>query len=367
MKRLLTIGLVVIILGVLAWTMVYLYKKSQEKPINYTTQTPQYTNIVQKTLATGTVIPRQSIDIKPAISGIIKTLYVQAGQKVEIGDLIAKIQIIPDMVNLSNAQDRVDKAQIAFNNAKADYDRNKKLLDQGVIAEANFLPIDLAYKNAKAEVSAAQDNLDIIKEGVSAKSSSSSNTLVKSAVKGTVLDVPVKVGTSVIQANNFNDGTTIATVADMSDLIFDGKVDESEVGKLKVGMDLVLTIGAIPNTTFPAKLEYISPQGVSENGAIQFEIKAAVKQDQGKFIRAGYSANADIVLARRDSVLAINEGLLEYANDTPYVEIKTGPQQFKRQNVKLGLSDGINVQILDGLSLKDQIKIWNKPQSQGNF
>lgn len=364
MKRTLFILLAVLVVGLLIWTLFYIYQKSQEKPLVYDTETPYITNIVQKTVATGSVVPRKEIEIKPVVSGIIQELNVEAGQRVNAGDVIARIKIIPNMVTLSNAENRLERAEIEKDNAETDYQRNKSLYDQGVISYADFQPFQTARKTAMAELEGARDNLRIIREGASTKNASSSNTLVRSTISGMVLDVPVEVGNSVIEMNNFNEGTTIATVADMKDLIFEGKVDESEVGKIKEGMDLLLTIGAIQNETFNATLEYISPKGVEENGAIQFEIKAAVDLKDNQFIRAGYSANANIVLARRDSVLAIDEGLVQYEGDTTtYVEVQTGPQQYERHNIQLGLSDGLKVEVLSGVDEADEIKVWNKPKT----
>ncbi len=363
MKKVIFIIVSILIVGILAWTLFYVYRKSQQKPVSFETETPVVTDIIQKTVATGSVEPRKQIDIKPVVSGIIKELNVEPGMIVKAGDVLAKIQIIPNMVSLSNAENRLERAKIDIDNSKLDYDRNKSLYDQGVISYADFQPFQTAKKNAQAELEGAQDNLRIIREGASTKSSSSSNTLVRSTISGMVLAVPVEIGNSVIEVNNFNEGTTIATVADMKDLIFEGNVDESEVGKIKEGMDLILTIGAIQNETFEAKLEYISPKGVEENGAIQFEIKAAVTLKDKQFIRAGYSANANIVLARVDSVLTIDEGLVQYENETDtYVEVKTGDQQYERHDVNLGLSDGLKVQVLSGVSKDDQIKVWNKPK-----
>ena len=362
MKKAIFIIASILIVGLLAWTLVYVYKKSQEKAITFKTEEPFYTDIIQKTVATGSVVPRKEIDIKPIVSGIIDQLLVQPGMEVKQGDVLARIKVIPDMVTLNNAENRVERAKISRDDVIIDFERNQLLFDKGVISKADFQPYQLAKKNANTELEGAEDNLRIIREGASKKNSATSNTLVRSTISGMVLAVPIEIGNSVIEMNNFNEGTTIATIADMSDLIFEGKVDESEVGKIKEGMDLILTIGAIENQEFHAELEYISPKGVEENGAIQFEIKAAVQLKTDQFIRAGYSANANVVLARRDSVLAINEGLVQYENDTDtYVELKTGEQKYNRRDVKLGLSDGIQVQIISGLEPGDAIKVWNQP------
>jgi HlyD family secretion protein len=357
MKKILKISLLVIILVLFAATIVYLYNKSQEKPVVFKTEQPFTTNIVRKTVATGSIIPRKEIEIKPQVSGIVEELFVQAGKTVRQGDVIARVRIIPDLVNLNNAEARVDKAKINYEDARISHERQDKLFSQGVISAAEYQLAQVTFKNAKQEVEAAETNLELIREGVNKKSGKTTNTLIRSTIDGMVLDIPVKVGSSVIETNNFNAGTTIASVADVGDMIFQGKVDETEVGKIKQGMDLLLTVGAIENDTFHATLKYIAPKGVLENGAVQFEIKADVTLKPDQFIRAGYSANADIVLDRRNQVLAIREGLLLFEGDSAYVEIETGPQQFEKRYIKTGLSDGINIEILSGLKANDKIKI----------
>jgi HlyD family secretion protein len=357
MKRILKIGLLVIILAAFIATIVYLYNKSREKPVVYKTETPFKTTIIKKTVATGSVIPRKEIEIKPQVSGIVEEVFVEAGMKVRQGDVIARIRIIPDLINLNNAEARLERAKIALEDAKINYDRQEKLFKGNVIAAAEFQPVAVSYKNAKQEVDAAEANLELIREGVNKKSGKTTNTLIRSTIEGMVLDVPVKAGSSVIETNNFNAGTTIASIADIGDMIFQGKVDETEVGKIKPGMDLLMTIGAIENDTFLATLKYISPKGVLENGAVQFEIKADVKLKANQFIRAGYSANADIVLDQKNDVLAIRESNLLFEGDSAYVEVETGPQKFEKKLIKTGLSDGINIQVLSGLTLKDKIKI----------
>lgn len=360
MKKFIRVVLILFILGTFGGTLYYLYQKNQEKPFVYTTDSPFKTDIVKKTVATGSVKPRKEIEIKPTITGIIDKLYVEPGNVVKKGDLIAKVRIIPDMVSLNNAESRVNRAKYALENAQADYERNKKLLNDGVIAIATFQPIELALKNAQEELEAAENNLLLIKEGITKSTNQTSNTLIRSTANGMVLDVPVEEGNSVIEANNFNAGTTIAFIAEMNDMIFEGKVDESEVGKVKEGMPLVLTIGALENQTFDAALEYISPKGVEENGAIQFGIRAAINLSENMFLRAGYSANADIVLDKRDSVLAIKESLIEFSGDTAFVEVEITDQQFEKKEIQLGLSDGINVEILNGVTESDKLKSGKK-------
>lgn len=360
MKRFFKIFLIVAVAGVFVYTLYYLWQKSQKDPIVYTTQQPFYSDIIQKSVATGSIIPREEVEIKPQVSGIIKDVYVEAGDHVEQDQEIARIQVIPDMVSLNNAENRMEMAELAMENARLDFERNKKLYEDKVISSSEFQRFQLSFNNAKQELEAAQDNLQIVKEGASKKAGRASLNIVKATIPGMVLDVPVKVGNQVIESNTFNEGTSIATIADMRDLIFEGKIDESEVGKISEGMDILLTVGAIENKTFNAQLEYISPKGVEENGAIQFLIKAKVKLDSADFIRAGYSANADIVLAKRDSVLAINESLVQYDEGKPFVEISNGEQSFEKRDVKLGLSDGIKVEVVDGLDSEVSIKDWNK-------
>jgi len=361
MKRIGKIIFFIAFIGVFIYSMFFLFQKSKEEPVVYETQTAFYSNIVLKTLATGSIKPREEIDIKPQVSGIIQELYVEAGDEVLEGDLMAKIKVIPNMVQLNTAENRVAAAQINLDNAKLDYDRNKKLYEQDVISFSEFQRFETAYKNAKIEMNGATENLEIVKEGSSKKMGKSSLTRIKSTVTGMVLDVPVKVGNQVIESNNFNDGTTVATVANMNDMIFEGLIDESEVGKIKPGMDLLITIGAIEDLQFKAKLEYIAPKGTEINGAIQFQVKANIVLNDDVFIRAGYSANADVVLDQRDSVLAIDEGLLQFdENGQAFVEVATGEQTFERKDVKLGLSDGIKAEVLSGVNAEDEIKIWNR-------
>jgi HlyD family secretion protein len=312
-------------------------------------------------VATGSVVPRKEIDIKPQVSGVVEQIYVESGDTIEKGTLIAKIKIIPDMVTLNNAEARVKKARLNLKDKNRECQRNKKLFKKGIISESEFLQHELAYSNAREEMEAAENNLTLIREGVAQKYADTTNTLIRSTIEGMVLDIPVEEGNFVTETNPLNAGTTIATVADMREMIFKGKVDESDVGKIKPGMDLILSIGAIEDEKFDASLEYIAPKGVEDKGAIQFEIKAKLKLKTSHFIRAGYSANADIVLDRRDKVLAINESLLQFESETAFVEVETAPQQFEKRYIELGLSDGINVEVISGLSATDKIKVWNRP------
>lgn len=360
MKRILRYLLILIVIVVFAGTLVYLYRKSRPEPEVFTTEKAFYTDIIRKTVATGSVIPRKEIEIKPQVSGIIDKIFVEPGDIVASGDLIARVRIIPNMVNLNNAESRVEQARIRVKETRLDFERKEQLHGKNVIPLSEFQTAELTYSTAKAELDAAENNLQLIREGVTKRSGQVSNTLIRSTIRGMILDVPVEEGNSVIESNTFNAGTTIASVADMGEMIFEGNVDESEVGRLKPGMELILVIGAIEGETFRAVLEYIAPKGVEQNGAIQFQIKAAMELREGFFVRAGYSANADIVLDRRDSVLAIREALLRFENNgDPYVEVSIGEQTYEKRPVLTGISDGINIEILEGLSEADSVKIWN--------
>jgi HlyD family secretion protein len=356
MKRFFTILFGLIVISAFAGTLYYLYSKSEETPITYGTEQPFVTTIIQKTVATGSVVPRKEVEIKPQVSGIVETLYIEPGDKVESGDLIAKIRIIPEMVSLNNAENRVNLARINLDNARRELERNRKSFDEGVISDSIYQQFVLDYEQATQELAASQDNLELIRKGSTARTGDASNTMVRATIEGMVLEVPLEEGDSVIETNNFNDGTTITTVADMDQLIFKGKVDESEVGKIRPGMDLLLTIGAIEDQTFEAVLEHIAPKGVEENGAIQFEIRAALKLKDDVFVRANYSANADIVLARADEVLAIKEALLVLEDGKAFVDVETAPQQFDRREIETGLSDGIQIEVVAGLTEEDRIK-----------
>lgn len=346
----------VVILGIFAYTIYFLYQKSQTEAVVFETTTAFVSSIIKKTTATGSVVPRKEIEIKPVVSGIIDEIYVEEGVMIKKGDLIAKIRIIPNMINLNNAKSRVDVAKINMKDAKRNYDRQLGLFEKGVIAKADFEGYEVVYQNSKEELETAEETLELIQEGQIKKKGSATNTLVKSTITGMILDIPVEVGDQVIESNNFNPGSTIASVADMGEMVFEGNIDESEVGKISEGMPLILTIGALEDVTFEADLEHISPKGQEVNGAIQFEIRANVALREDRFIRAGYSANADIVLDRVDSVLAIPESLLVFENDTVYVEVETAPQQFEKRYIETGLSDGITIEVISGLNKEDKIK-----------
>lgn len=358
MKKIFKILGIAIIVAVFGGTIYFLYTKSKKQPDVFETKTPFVSNVIRKTVATGSVVPRQEIEIKPQVSGIIDEIYIEAGDFVKKGQVIAKIKIIPDMVNLNAAESRLNRATINFEDAKIDYDRQQKLFDKNVISYEDYKNAKVGYDSAKEELSASENNLELIKNGVTKKAKTATNTLVRSTINGMVLDVPIKEGNSVIQSNTFNEGTSIASIANMQDMIFEGKVDETEVGKIREGMPIELEIGAIEKEKFQAILQYISPKGVEDNGAIQFEIKADVSLKDDQFIRAGYSANASIVLERKDSVLVIPEGLLKFENDSAFVEVLTNEEEhfFEKRQVETGISDGINIEVVSGLNKKDKVK-----------
>ncbi len=352
--------LIIIAIGFVA-ALIWFGKKNKKSIVEYDTETPFKTTIIKKTVATGKVTPLEEIEIKPQITGIIDKILLLEGSKVKKGDLIATVRVVPNEQSLISAKGRVDNIKIRLSNAKIQFDRSKNLFDKGVVAKQDFEQIELTYNQAKQDLKNAENDYMIIKRG-SAGSGGSANTNIIAQMSGTILEIPVKEGDQVIQSNNFNAGTTIASIADMSKMIFEGKVDESEVGKLVSGSDIEVSIGAIEGKKFPAKLNFIAPKGTEEQGAVQFKIKADVSLDNNFFIRAGYSANADIVLEKKDSVLSIKEALLKFDKKTeePYVEVKTAEGNFEKKTLKLGTSDGVNVEILEGVSATDEIKIWNK-------
>ncbi|SEF66134.1 efflux RND transporter periplasmic adaptor subunit [Parabacteroides chinchillae] len=359
MKKIVRIVVLVLIGVAVIGTFYFLWQKSRPVITKYEIVTPQRDTVETKTVATGKVEPRDEVLIKPQMSGIISEVLKEAGQMVKEGEIIAKIKVIPEMVQLNSAESRVRVAKISMEQINETYKRDKQLFDQGVISKEDYQTSLANYKKAEEEVDNAQDALDIIREGISKKFAASSTTQVRSTITGMILDVPIKVGNSVIQSNTFNDGTTIASVANMNDMIFKGKVDETEVGRIHEGMPIKLTVGALESRKFDAMLEYVSPKGVEENGAIMFEIKAAAEIPEDAFIRAGYSANAEIVLKRAENVVTVPESTVQFRGDSAFVQIvkQEQPEQiFKEQPVKVGLSDGIKIEIKEGLTEKDKIR-----------
>ena len=352
------IGIVIVLLlFVVAFlgTVGFLYNKSQEPPVIYETDKPFVTDIVRKTVATGSIVPRREVELKSQVPGVVDELYFEEGDDVGSGELVARIRLIPDMVQLNNAEAALEAARIDHEDARRELARREELVADELISDFEFNQYQLEFRRVTQQLEAAENALELIREGSARRSGNVSN-LVQSTVNGMILDIPVKEGTFIIESNMFNEGTTIATVADMGEMIFEGRVDESEVGRIAVGMDLILSVGAIESETFDAKLEFISPKGEDDQGAVKFDIRAAIALKESTFLRAGYSATADIVLEKRDQVLAIREGNLIFEDDRTFVDLMTGEQQFERHEVQTGLSDGINIEILEGLSADDQIK-----------
>ena len=365
MKTILAWVAAVVVILMIGGAFAYLYKKSQSKPVVFQTESPDVADIVKKTVATGSIVPRREVEVKPKVTGVLAELYVEPGKKVKQGDPLGKISIVPDAMAINQAEAGIRTAQIAFDNAKRELQRNEELYKRGVIADAELQRFRTEYALRQQELTTAGQSLQLVKEGATRGQGKESTLVVTSTADGMVIDVPVKVGFSVIQANNFNPGTTVAVVADMDDMIFEGRVDEAEVAKIKEGMKLSIKIGALEKDLLEGKLEYIAPKGKTVDGAIQFEIKAAVTQKPGAQIRANYSANADIVLDEKKQVLAIREALVQYEGegvDKPFVEVETAPQTFAKREVKLGLSDGIKVEVLSGVQKTDKIKI---PETAG--
>lgn len=360
MKKYFKYILMALVAVIFIGTFVFLYIKSQPQPEVYDEFTLQRMDIRKTTVVTGKIEPRNEVNVKPQISGIITEILKEAGETVQEGEVIAKVKVIPDMGSLSAAQSRLRLAEINRKQAQTDYDREKTLFDKGLVAADEYDKIAQALRQAREEVDAAQDNLEVVRDGVSKSNASASSTLIRSTITGLILDIPVKVGNSVILANTFNDGTTIATVANMNDLIFRGNIDETEVGRLSTGMTMKITIGALQDLKFDARLEYIAPKATDQNGANQFEIKAAVNlPSNATNIRSGYSANAEIVLAEAKNVLAVQESAIEFDGDDTYVYVIKGEgdkQTYERRKVQTGISDGINIEIRSGVKPNERIR-----------
>jgi HlyD family secretion protein len=361
MNKTVKIILVLVAIVALAFVLKYFKDANSKDVVDYKVEEPFYSSIDTKAVATGKLNPEEEIELKPQISGIVDKILVEEGDEVKKGDLIATIRVVPNEQNLVSAKSRIATAKLSFDNAKILYERNKTLFEKGVISQQDFENSELSFNQAKESLVQAQNDYQIIKRG-SISGGSTANTNIIAQIPGTILEIPVREGDQVIQSNNFNAGTTIATIADMSLMIFEGKLDEAEVGKVKEGKEIKVILGAIKDKEFPAVLTFVAPKGVEENGAVQFTIKADVKIDSITNIRAGYSANAEIEIESKDSVLVIREALLQYNRITekPFVEILTGDNKFKKENVELGLSDGINVEIIEGVKEGDKIKVWNK-------
>ena len=381
MKRTGTIITLLVIVIAFSAGIWYIYSKDKTNPVVFQTETASIRTIVKKTVATGNIVPKEEVFIKPNISGIIHEIFVVAGDVVLAGDLIAKVKVVPNINSLNSAKNNINSAKtqletarLALESQKSIYLRQKELFDKAVVSANEFDQALLSYNQAQQRynqenvlLTAAQQTFDIVKTGTAKGLGAAANTEIRATVSGMILDIPVKVGNQVIESNNFNDGTTIATIADVEKMIFEGKVDESEVGKITENLPLEITVGAIENKKFNAVLDFIAPKGVSENGAIQFEIKGTLNNQNATFIRAGLSANASIILARAENVLSIKEALVQYDPKTkkPFVEIATGAQEFQRKEISLGVSDGLYVEVLEGVTQQDNIKVWNQLKPAG--
>lgn len=359
MKKFMKIAVLVLIAIVFIGTFVFLYQKSQPEKVSYQVLKAETKDLVQTTVATGKIEPRDEVEIKPQISGIIAEVYKEAGQTVKEGEVIAKVKVIPELGTLNAAESRVRLAEMNGKQAEIDLERMEKLYQGKLVSNEEYEKTLLAAKQAREELQAAKDNLEIVKEGITKNSASFSSTLIRSTITGLILDVPIKVGNSVIMSNTFNDGTTIATVADMSDLIFRGNVDETEVGRIREGIPVKITLGALQNMKFDAVLEYISPKSTENNGANQFEIKAAIDVPDSVTIRSGYSANAEMELQHVDGALTVPESAVEFRGDSTFVYVLTDSvpdQKFKRQQIVTGISNGIDTEVKQGLKSGDKVR-----------
>jgi HlyD family secretion protein len=360
MRRLAPILVGILVVVLFLGTVGFLYVQSREAPVVYDTVQPTIKDIVQKTVATGAIIPRNEVAIKSRVSGIIDTLEVEPGDIVKSGDLIAKVRIVPDTVSLNRAESDVDAAKIKLADAKATWERAQELAENRAVSDTELRTATVAHDLASEEYAAAVSNLELVREGASRRSGVASTDVI-ATVPGMILDLPVKAGESVIPSNTFNEGTTIAAVADMKDLIFEGEVDESEVGKVKEGMPLEITVGALDDQTFQGTLEYIAPKGELKEGAIQFKIRAAITVPEGTLIRAASSANADIVLGRRDKVLSLPEAVVKFEvgaddKEKASVEVETGPDRYEPREIVVGLSDGIDIEVVSGIDESTKVK-----------
>ena len=356
------IGIILLILGFL-FAIAYFVRTNSKSAIQYDTTTA-FTSSIQKTsVVTGTVIPEDEVEIKPQLNGIISEIMVEEGDMVNNGDLIAIIKVVPDERSVYGAQSQVNAAELNVKNAERQMQRAEELFSKQIISQQEYEDAELRFNTAKENLQAAQNDLEIIRKG-SVSGSSTANTNIRATITGTILEIPIKLGDQVIAANSFNSGSTVAIIADLNMMIFEGQVDEAEVGRLEVGQDLSVSMAAIPDKEFLAKLKFVAPKGTEAGGAVQFKIEADLTLDESTFIRAGYSANGTLVVDNRQDIMVIPEALLQFDRKTsvPYVEVETSNQNFERRDITIGLSDGIKVEILDGLEMTDKIKIWNKTE-----
>ena len=360
MKKTLKIVVIVGVVLSLLWVLKYFKDDNASEIIDYETEKPFYTSIVKEVVATGKLNPEDEIELKPQVSGIIDKILVEEGDIVRRGDLIASIRVVPNEQAVISANSRINSARLSYNNSKTLFERSKKLFEKGVISKQDFENSELSMEQSKEALTQAQNDYKIIKKGT-LTGGSTANTNILAQIAGTILEIPVREGDQVIESNNFNAGTTIATVADMTLMIFEGQVDETEVSKIEEGSDIKVVLGALEEEEFKAKLTFVAPKGIEQAGAVQFVIKADVNIPQNINVRAGYSANAIMETGNKENILCIKESLLQFnrLTDKPFVEIKQQDGTYKIKNVKIGISDGINVEILEGVTENDNIKVWN--------
>ena len=360
MKR--NILIILLILGFL-FAIAYFVRTNSTSSIEYDTTKP-FTSSIQKTsVVTGKVIPEDEVEIKPQLNGIIENILVEEGDEVINGQLIAVIKVVPDERSVYSARASVAAAKLSLQNGERQIKRARELFEKQIISQQEYEDAELNFETAKENLIAAENDLEILRKG-SVAGSSTANTNIRATVSGTILEIPVKLGDQVIASNNFNEGTSVATIADLNKMIFEGQVDEAEVGKLEVGQDLKISMAAIPDREFTAKLKFVAPKGTEEGGAVQFKIEADVTLDENTFVRAGYSANGSLIIEDKQNIMVIAEALLQFDRRTqqPYIEVEISNQNFERKDVETGLSDGIKVEIISGLEMTDKIKIWNKTE-----
>ncbi len=355
MKKFGKILMVVLVAALFIGTFAYLFQRSKPKEIQYQEVMPEKGDISKSTVVTGKIQPRDEVNVKPQINGIVAELYKKAGETVQQNEVIAKLKVIPDMSQLSSAQSRLRLAEVNLTQDQTNYKREKELFDKNLVSAEEFEKVSQALEQAKEERSIAQETLEIVRDGVSSSNKSGSTTLVRSTISGLILDIPVKVGNSVTMSNTFNDGTTIATVANMDDLIFDGNIDETEVGRLHVGLPVRITVGALQDLSFDAALEYISPKATESGGTNLFEIKASVKVPSDVVIRSGYSANAEIVLQEVHDVITLPESAIQFEGEQTFVYVM-GTAGYEKRPVVAGLSDGVTIEIKEGLQATDKVR-----------
>jgi HlyD family secretion protein len=356
------IGIILLILGFL-FAIAYFVRTNSKSAIEYETTNPFMSSIELTSVVTGKVIPEDEVEIKPQLNGIIEKILVEEGDTVQNGQLIAVIKVVPDERSVYGAQAQVTSSKLNLENGEKQLNRAKELFAKQIISQQEFEDAELRYNSAKENLKAAENDLEIIRNG-SVAGSSTANTNIRATLSGTILEIPVEVGDQVIAANNFNAGTSVAIIADLSQMIFEGKVDEAEVGNLTNGMKIIVSMAAIPNKEFDAKLKFVAPKGTEEGGAVQFKIEAELALDDDTFVRAGYSANGALVVNSKTDIMVIPEAVLQFDRKTqqPYVEIEISDQNFERREIETGLSDGIKVEILSGVEMTDNIKIWNKTE-----